>query len=237
MVAGLDVVVVDVETTGFRPATATIIEIGAVRLSGRRVTGEFFSLVSPGPGVAVPEGITELTGITDDMVGGAPRAADALAAFLTFARGAVLVAHNAPFDMGFLLSGCRASGLAWPPTAVLDTAVLARTVLREEQVPDCKLATLAAYFGTRTAPCHRALADAQATGEVLLGLLDLVAAARSGRGRATARARARWPRCPRRGRWPPSAPEPGGAAAGGEAGAEGAAVRYWRGRGARFPAP
>jgi DNA polymerase III epsilon subunit family exonuclease len=182
LVAGLDVVVVDVETTGFRPATATIIEIGAVRLSGRRVTGEFFSLVSPGPGVAVPEGITELTGITDDMVGGAPRAADALAAFLTFARGAVLVAHNAPFDMGFLLSGCRAGGLAWPPTAVLDTAVLARTVLREEQVPDCKLATLAAYFGTRTAPCHRALADAQATGEVLLGLLDLVAAARSGRG-------------------------------------------------------
>ncbi len=55
-------------------------------------------------------------------------------------------------------------------------------MLREEQVPDCKLATLAAYFGTRTAPCHRALADAQATGEVLLGLLDLVAAARSGRG-------------------------------------------------------
>ena len=182
LVAGLDVVVVDVETTGFRPATATIIEIGAVRLSGRRVTGEFFSLVSPGPGVAVPEGITELTGITDDMVGGAPRAADALAAFLTFARGAVLVAHNAPFDMGFLLSGCRASGLDWPPTAVLDTATLARTVLRGEQVPDCKLATLAAYFRTRIAPCHRALADAQATGEVLLGLLDLVAAARSGRG-------------------------------------------------------
>ena len=188
------------------PATATIIEIGAVRLSGRRVTGEFFSLVSPGPGVTVPDGITELTGITDAMVSGAPRATDALAAFLTFARGAVLVAHNAPFDMGFLLSGCRASGLDWPPTAVLDTATLARTVLRGEQVPDCKLATLAAYFRTRIAPCHRALADAQATGEVLLGLLDLVAAARSGRARAAARAR--WPRCPRRGRWPPSAPEP-----------------------------
>ena len=96
----------------------------------------------------------------------------------------MLVAHNAPFDMGFLLSGCRASGLDWPPTAVLDTAMLARTVLRGEQVPDCKLATLAAYFRTRIAPCHRALADAQATGEVLLGLLDLVAAARSGRGPA-----------------------------------------------------
>jgi len=177
---GLEVVVVDVETTGFRPAEATIIEIGAVRLSGRQVTGEYFSLVSPGPGVAVPESITELTGITDAMVSRAPGGADALAAFLAFARGAVLVAHNAPFDMGFLMSGCRAAGLDWPPTAVLDTAVLARLLLRDEQVPDCKLATLAAYFGTRVVPCHRALADAQATGDVLLGLLDLVAAGRSG---------------------------------------------------------
>lgn len=179
-VDGLEVVVVDVETTGFRPTEATIIEIGAVRLSGRRVTGEFFSLVSPGAGVAVPETITELTGITDAMVSRAPGGADALAAFLAFARGAVLVAHNAPFDMGFLMSGCRAAGLDWPPTAVLDTAVLARLLLRDEQVPDCKLSTLAAHFGTRTAPCHRALADAQATGDVLLGLLDLVAAARAG---------------------------------------------------------
>lgn len=177
---GLDVVVVDVETTGFRPSEATIIEIGAVRLCGRQVTGEFFSLVSPGPGVAVPETITELTGITDAMVSQAPDGADALAAFLAFARGAVLVAHNAPFDMGFLTAGCRASGLAWPPTAVLDTAVLARVVLREAQMPDCKLATLAAYFDTRVAPCHRALADAQATGEVLLGLLDVLADTRRG---------------------------------------------------------
>jgi DNA polymerase-3 subunit epsilon len=182
LVEGLEVVVVDVETTGFLPAEATIIEIGAVRLSGRRVTGEFFSLVSPGPGVTVPEAITELTGITDAMVGRAPRAAEALAAFLAFARGAVLVAHNAPFDMGFLVSGCRAAGLDWPPAAVLDTAVLARLLLRDEQVPDCKLSTLAAHFATRTAPCHRALADAQATGDVLLGLLDLVAARRVATG-------------------------------------------------------
>ena len=175
---GLDVVVVDVETTGFLPSEATIIEIGAVRLSGRRVTGEFFSLVCPGPDVCVPEGITDLTGITDTMVRRAPEAADALPAFLAFARGAVLVAHNAPFDLAFLTAGCRAARLEWPPAAVLDTAVLARMVLREEQVTDCKLATLAAYFGTRVLPCHRALADAQATGEVLLGLLDRVATAR-----------------------------------------------------------
>jgi DNA polymerase-3 subunit epsilon len=175
-VAGLDLVVVDVETTGFLPEESTIIEIGAVRLSGGQVTGEFFTLVNPA--APVPDTITELTGITDAMVGRAAAAPDALAAFLAFASGCVLVAHNAPFDLGFLTAGCRAAGLAWPRAAVLDTAVLARLVLSQDQVPDCRLATLAEFFGTAAAPCHRALADAQATAEVLLGLLGMVAAAR-----------------------------------------------------------
>jgi DNA polymerase-3 subunit epsilon len=177
---GADLVVVDVETTGLVPAEATIIEIGAVRLSGAqvteaRVTGEFFSLVNPA--IPIPPDITALTGITDAMVAAAPPAAAALGAFLAFARGAILVAHNAPFDLAFLTSGCRASGLAWPVAAVLDTAVLARLLLGPDQVPDCKLATLAGYFAVTTTPCHRALADAQATGEVLLGLLTAAAAA------------------------------------------------------------
>jgi DNA polymerase-3 subunit epsilon len=174
--AGADLVVVDVETTGFRPENSTIIEIGAVRLRGTQVTGEFFCLVDPA--APIPPDITELTGITDEMVAVAPGGRAALAAFLSFAAGAVLVAHNAPFDLGFLSSGCRAAGLAWPRSAVLDTAVLARMVLSEEQVPDCKLATLAGFFATRVAPRHRALADAQATAEVLLGLLDLLAKSR-----------------------------------------------------------
>jgi DNA polymerase III subunit epsilon len=173
---GVDLVVVDVETTGFRPESSTIIEIGAVRLRGAQVTGEFFSLVDPA--APIPPDITELTGITDAMVRGAPGGPAALAGFLTFAAGCVLVAHNAPFDLGFLTSGCQAAGLAWPPAAVLDTAVLARLVLSEDQVPDCKLATLAGFFATRVAPRHRALADAQATADVLLGLLDLVAKSR-----------------------------------------------------------
>ncbi|MGH3275794.1 MAG: exonuclease domain-containing protein, partial [Streptosporangiaceae bacterium] len=139
MVIGADIVVVDVETTGLVPAEATIIEIGAVRLSGGQVTGEFFSLVNPG--CPIPPGITNLTGITDAMVASAPTAATALSAFLAFARGAVLAAHNAPFDLAFLTGGCQAGGLAWPPAAVLDTAVLARLLLGPEQVPDCKLAT------------------------------------------------------------------------------------------------
>ena len=139
------------------------------------MTGEFFSLVNPA--APIPPDITELTGITDAMVARAPSAAAALGAFLAFARGAVLAAHNAPFDLAFLTSGGRAAGLAWPPAAVLDTAVLARLLLGPDQVPDCKLATLAGYFAVATTPCHRALADAQATGEVLLGLLAAAARA------------------------------------------------------------
>jgi DNA polymerase-3 subunit epsilon len=176
--SGLDLVVVDVETTGFLPETATIIEIGAVRLSGAQVTGELFSLVDPA--TPIPPDITGLTGITDAMVSRAPTARVALQSFLTFATGCVLVAHNAPFDLGFLTSGCRCSGLAWPPAAVLDTAVLARHMLSADEVPDCKLATLAEFFAARTVPSHRALADARATADVLLGLLALAAA----RGRA-----------------------------------------------------
>jgi DNA polymerase-3 subunit epsilon len=177
-----DVVVVDVETTGLAPDQATIIEIGAVRLSGAQVTGEFFSLVNPG--TPIPPDITDLTGITDSMVACAPSAAVGLSAFLAFSRGAVLAAHNAPFDLAFLTSGCRASGLAWPPVAVLDTAVLARLLLGQDQVADCRLSTLAGYFAVAATPCHRALADAQATAEVLLGLLAGAAAARPARAAA-----------------------------------------------------
>lgn len=174
---GIPAVIVDVETTGLEPQDATILEIGAVRLAGTQVTGEYFSLVNPG--VPVPPDITELTGITDELVRQAPPASAALAAFLAFAGGAVLVAHHAPFDLAFLSGGCRACGLGWPAATVLDTAVLARLVLDSDQVPDCKLGTLAGYFGAAVQPSHRALADARATADVLLGLLGEVAARRA----------------------------------------------------------
>jgi DNA polymerase III subunit epsilon len=169
----LDLVVVDVETTGIAPEQDAMTEIGAVRLSGLRRSGEFSALIRPG--CAIPADITELTGITDLMVSRAPSAGSVLPGFLAFARGCILVAHNAPFDLGFLTAACAASGLAWPPAAVIDTAVLARLLLGPEEVPDCRLATLAEYFAASTRPCHRALADAQATADVLTGLLDLVA--------------------------------------------------------------
>jgi DNA polymerase III subunit epsilon len=171
--AAYDLVVVDVETTGWLPGEAALTEIGAVRLSGGVLTGEFCSLVRPGG--PIPPDICELTGITDAMVSRAPSAAAALRAFLAFAEDCVLVAHNAPFDLGFLTAACTASNIHWPPAATIDTAVLARLLLGPDDVPDCRLATLARYFRTGTAPCHRALADAKATADVLAGLLDLAA--------------------------------------------------------------
>ncbi len=183
--AEYDLVVVDVETTGWLPADAAITEIGAVRLNGGEVTGEFSSLVrlySP-----IPAEICELTGITDAMVSRAPSIYAAMTAFLAFAKGCVLVAHNAPFDLGFLTAACAAAGVRWPPTAVIDTAVLARLLLGPEDVPDCRLATLAGHFQTRTAPCHRALADAKATVGVLAGLLEVAAGGQAPADRALLR--------------------------------------------------
>jgi len=174
--ADLSLVVVDVETTGWLHEQAEITEIGAVRLTGGQLTGEFSSLIRPaGP---IPADISALTGITDAMVGRAPLAAATLRAFLAFAGDCVLVAHNAPFDMGFLTAACEAAGIAWPRAAVLDTAVLARLLLSPDDVPDCRLGTLAEYFDARTAPCHRALPDAKATADVLAGLLKLAAGLR-----------------------------------------------------------
>src|SRR5712691_8900250 len=102
-----------------------------------------------------------------------------LPALLAFAEGCVLAAHNAPFDLGFLTAACRSCGLPWPAFPVIDTAVLARLVLSGDDVPDCKLATLARYFAARTSPCHLALADAKATADVLIGLLAMLAEAGS----------------------------------------------------------
>jgi len=173
--ASIDVVIVDVETTGWLPDESGITEIGAVRIGDGRPPVEFSALVNPGH--PIPADITALTGITDAMVSHAPPVGAILPGFLAFARGCVLAAHNAPFDIAFLTAACGDSGIAWPPFPVLDTAALARSVLGETEVPDCKLATLACFFGARTRPCHRALADAKATADVLQGLLARLASA------------------------------------------------------------
>jgi DNA polymerase-3 subunit epsilon len=163
-------VVVDLETTGGSPAASAITEIGAVKVRGGEVLGEFQTLVNPE--MAVPPFIAVLTGITDSMVAGAPRLPSVLPAFLEWAKGSVLVAHNAPFDVGFLRTGCSTLGLDWPGFESVDTARLSRRVLTRDEAPNCKLATLSRLFRTTTTPCHRALADAQATVDVLHGLFE-----------------------------------------------------------------
>jgi DNA polymerase-3 subunit epsilon len=168
--ADVTFVVVDLETTGGSPKDSAITEIGAVKVRAGEVLGEFQTLVDPGR--EIPPYISVLTGITSMMVAAAPRIDSVLPAFLEFARGAVLVAHNAPFDLGFLKAACEGSATTWPAFASVDTAVLARRLLTRDEVPNCKLATLAPYFSTSTQPCHRALDDARATVDVLHGLFE-----------------------------------------------------------------
>jgi DNA polymerase-3 subunit epsilon len=108
------------------------------------------------------------------MVQGAPRLEAVLPALLEFLRGAVLVAHNAPFDTGFLRAACERHGHAWPRPPVLCSARLARAVLPREEVPSVRLGALARHFGTATTPTHRADADARATVEVLHHLLERI---------------------------------------------------------------
>jgi DNA polymerase-3 subunit epsilon len=168
-------VVVDLETTGGVAGQDAITEIGAVKVRGGAALGEFHSLVDPGRGI--PPFITVLTGITDAMVAAAPRIELLLGSFLEFARGAVLVAHNAGFDTGFLAAACDEHGHLWPwrgRRAVLDTVTLARRALQRDEVPNCKLGTLARHFGAATQPTHRALDDAKATVDVLHALLERV---------------------------------------------------------------
>ncbi|HZZ97594.1 MAG TPA: DEDD exonuclease domain-containing protein [Jatrophihabitantaceae bacterium] len=162
-------VVVDLETTGGSAAADGITEVGAVKVRAGEVLGEFQTLVHPGQPIA--PFVSVLTGITDSMVSTAPSTATVLPAFLEFARGSVLVAHNAPFDIGFLKAAAIELQLPWPGFAVVDTAVLARRVLSRDEVPNCKLSTLAMFFSARTTPNHRALADARATVDVLHGLI------------------------------------------------------------------
>jgi len=163
-------VVVDLETTGGSAKDCAITEIGAVKVRGGEVLGEFQTLVNPDQ--SIPPFIAVLTGITDAMVAGSPRIAEALPAFLEFARGSVLVAHNAPFDVGFLKAACARLGHEWPGFEVVDTARLAHRVITRDEAPNCKLATLARLFRATVTPDHRALHDARATVDVLHGLME-----------------------------------------------------------------
>lgn len=165
-------VVLDLETTGGSPSGGNITEIGAVKVRGGCVLGEFQTLVRPGE--PIPAFVSVLTGISNGMVATAPRIAAVLPSFIDFLDEAVVVAHNAPYDVGFLKAACRETGVNWPKPAVVDTAHLARQLVTSDEAPNRKLSSLAALFGARTTPNHRALQDARATVDVLHALMERV---------------------------------------------------------------
>jgi DNA polymerase-3 subunit epsilon len=168
-------VVVDLETTGGRATGEgydAITEIGAVKVRGGAVLGELATLVDPGR--SIPPQIVALTGITTAMVCNAPTIESVLPAFLEFSRGAVLVAHNAGFDIGFLRAAAERCQIGWPRPPVLCTVRLARRVLTRDEAPSVRLSALARLFGAATTPTHRALDDARATVDVLHGLIERV---------------------------------------------------------------
>ena len=162
-------VVVDLETTGASPNVgAGITEIGAVKVRGGEVLGEFSTFVDPG--MPVPAFITELTGINDAMLFGAPLIYEALPQLLEFCGQpdeVVLVAHNAPFDLGFLQAAAESITHPWPDYPVMDTVKLARSVIDRDEILNYKLGTLAQFFETEVAPTHRALDDVKTTVEVM----------------------------------------------------------------------
>ena len=167
-------VVIDLETTGGAPHLgAAITEIGAVKIKAGEVIEEFNSFVNPEH--PVPSYITDLTGITDSMLHGAPTAIEIFPSLMDFLgdnQSTVLVAQNAPFDLSFLKYAASSIKTPWPNFPVLDTAIIARKVLSRDEVPNCRLGTLAEFFGTATTPNHRALDDARATVDVFHGLLE-----------------------------------------------------------------
>ena len=166
--------VLDLETSGGSPRLgAGITEIGVVKVRGGKILGTFQSFVDPGH--ALPYFITELTGITDAMLVSAPFIDEILPTLFEFLGSAdetVVVAHNSPFDLSFLKAASLAHDMAWPEYPTVDTARLARAVLDRDEVINCKLSTLAQFFGAETSPTHRALDDAMATVDVLHGLIE-----------------------------------------------------------------
>ncbi|MBD0338307.1 MAG: UvrB/UvrC motif-containing protein [Thermoleophilia bacterium] len=163
-------VVLDLETTGLSPGRSRICEIGAVRVERLERAETFQTLVRPGE--PLPAAVASLTGLADAELRRAPPPAAAVRRFLAFAGDAVLVAHNARFDLAFLdrelerLTGRRVAA------PVVDTVWLARRLLAG-RTSRCSLVALSHFFGTATSPCHRALPDAEATAEILLALIGL----------------------------------------------------------------
>ncbi len=154
------IIAIDVETTGISPEKERMIEIGAFRPE----TGEVFrTLIQPGR--PLPDKITELTGITDAMLIGAPEEKEAVEALLDFMKDdVILLGHNISFDHSFLVQAIRRCGLKEPQFLGIDTLKLSRVLCPE--LPNKKLETMVTHFGLTNERAHRAFEDAKATVEL-----------------------------------------------------------------------
>ena len=159
----------DLETTGLYAINDKITEIGAVKIKDGVIVDNFSTFADPQR--PIPPKVQELTGITDSMVAGAPSQSEAVKAFLEFCDGAVLVAHNAPFDTGFIRKACDDMGVEYDYTSI-DTVAIARAILPE--LNNVKLDTLAKHFRLGKFNHHRAVDDAEMLTRIFMNLVRLL---------------------------------------------------------------
>ncbi len=157
----------DLETTGLSASRDKITEIGAVKVVNGEITEKFSTFVNPE--ISIPRKITELTGITDEMVADAPSQSDAVRAFLEFAGNNVLVAHNAPFDTSFISQACENMGTEYNYTSI-DTVAIARAILPD--IKNVKLDTVAKYLRLGTFNHHRATDDAEMLANIFINFCN-----------------------------------------------------------------
>ncbi len=162
-------VVFDLETTGFSPIKDKIIEIGAVKVEQGKITEKFSTFVNPK--VPIPFQITQLTSITDEMVLDAPDIETALPKFLAFIGDAVLVAHNASFDVGFIEQNLRYQDIV-PDFTSVDTVAMARILL--PTLSKFKLNVVANALHISLENHHRAVDDAGATAEIFVKFIEML---------------------------------------------------------------
>lgn len=163
-------VVFDIETTGFSPLVNKIIEIGAVKVEKGNITERFSTFVNPE--VPIPFHIENLTGIKDDMVITAPVIAEVMPEFLAFCDGAVMVAHNADFDMSFIKYNCDRLSIPYDFT-IADTVAMARMLL--PNLNRFKLDTVARALNISLENHHRAVDDAACTAEIFEKFVKMLA--------------------------------------------------------------
>lgn len=162
-------VVFDIETTGFGPVNDQIIEIGAVKVTGGKIVDKYSTFINPD--VPIPYNITQLTGITDDMVMDSPKIDVILPQFLEFCKDAILVAHNASFDVGFITKKAEQLGMETDFT-VVDTVGMARMLL--PNLSRFKLNLVAKELGISLENHHRAVDDAGATAEIFVKFIEML---------------------------------------------------------------